>query len=259
MNQVAKLTASAVAIPPRLPDVPPVAADFVRDAEAYAERRMAFAAACRDEREEMFVGLAPRPPALRPDQRNEVARGLAYLEAECRPPSATMLGAWLAPINAAVRNPQSREDLAVRVAAMVDLLGDLPAGAFTLEARRAMRCEFFPSAAEVRKAVEPHARRLVARVEALRRMVDPQPAGDDRDAPREEVTPEQRAAMAAQARALVAELRGGGTSEGVKPGGKALPLSDGAMLAHYRRLASEGNAAAATRVAAIEARLGLDA
>jgi hypothetical protein len=75
----------------------------------------------------MFVGLPPAPPNLRPDQRAEVAGGIAYLEAQSGPVTAAHLTAWLAPINGAVRNPQSREDLAIRVAAMCDLLSD-PAG-----------------------------------------------------------------------------------------------------------------------------------
>jgi hypothetical protein len=259
MNALAPRNANAIALHQHLPEPPlprPVA-DHLDRLKAHAAERAAFAAATERQREEMFVAAPPALPALRPDERAEVVRGVEYLERHTGPVTMPQLAAWLAPINAAVRNPQSREDLQLRVAALHELLADLPAGCFTQQARRDLKPEWFPSAGEIRAVVEPGARQMRATLDALRRLAaPPKPAEPEPD--RMPRTPEEIAAVQAKAREAIAALRAQEVERAKVPA-KALPLSDGAMLAHYRRLAAEGNAAAAFRAAQIEQRLGLDA
>lgn len=260
MNALAPRNANSLALPQQLPEppLPRPAAEHLQRIRAHAAERAAFAAASEREREGMFVAAPPALPALRPDERAEVIRGIEYLERQTGPISLPQLAAWLAPVNAAVRNPQSRDDLQLRVTALHELLADLPAGCFTIQARRDLKPDWFPSAGEIRAVVEPGARHLRASLAALRRLAEPPQAAPSSSTEPVARTPEEIAAVQAKARALMAEMRARQEQERRAPA-KALPLSDGAMLAHYRRLAAEGNAAAAVRVAQIEQRMGLDA
>lgn len=247
----------AVAIPHALPmpPVPEPVAAHMRHAELHAEARAAFAAASPEERETMFVGSAPALPVLTGQVRRDAEIAEAALARETSPVTAAMFRAWLGPVNAAVRNPQPQADFEVRCMGLFTLLDDLPAGAFTAEARRALPA-FFPSAEDIRKAVEPGARRLRATLATLRDALAAKPQQDAQQPVRE---PQHvRDAMAEQARLLAAELRAAGAEReaaGRQPA-RAVHLSDGALLARYERLASEGNFAAAARAAALRARLG---
>ncbi len=251
-------SASGVAIPERLvePAVSPAAASYIGASIAREAERAAFAAASPTQRETMFVSPIPARPALTRQQVAECERAADAIAWHLRPVSLPHLAAWLAPVNAAVRNPQSRDDMMARVVALHEMLGDLPGGAFTADTRRRLRPDWFPSAGEIRAVVEPGARLLTAQHELLLRMVEPvaaEPAAPSYTPP----TEAERAAMSAKAHAVMAELRAAATErEAGKRGaaGRALPLSDGALLAHYERLASNGDRAAAFRADAIRAR-----
>lgn len=248
----------ATAIPQHLPTAAmPLAAErYIVAAIAREAERAAFAAATREQREVMHVSPLPRRPDLAPAERAECLRGAEYLARQMQPVSLGHLAAWLSPINASVRNPQSRDDLAVRVRALHEMLGDMPAGAFHVAARRALSPDWFPSAGEIRAAVEPEARKMRANAGWLRSLAaEPEP---ERAPVPAYPTDAERDAMRAAATARMAELRAAaGERERGKRGvaGKALPLSDGALLTHYERLAEQGNRAAAARADAIRAKM----
>jgi hypothetical protein len=65
------------------------------------------------------------------------------------------LAQWIEPINKACAKPLAPEDLGPRLDAILILLGDLPAFAFTLDSARRVRSLGFPSAAAIRTAVAP--------------------------------------------------------------------------------------------------------
>jgi hypothetical protein len=277
VNALTPRTASALSIPDRLllPALPAAAAAFVSRLDGWLEQRQRRDEAERRAREsdkpnpailreleDTFVPAKPARPFLTDADRQMLAAALADMDARLAPVTAPVLAAWLAPINAVVRNPQSREDFQTRVLGLADLLADLPAGAFTAEARRSMAPDFFPSVGEIRRAVEPNARALLSRRKALDEMAAPPPA-----APTPSDTPEKRSqeaveAVRAKAAALVAELTQTGTTH--RPTARAAPVSDGVLLAGYEIAAQNAatpaaREAAAYRAATIRKRLGIEA
>jgi hypothetical protein len=238
---------TALAIPQALPapPVPASVAGFARAVQLHAEARAAFAAASEAEREQMFVGSPPRPPMLAERERAEAKRAADAIAWQLRPVPPALFRAWLGPVNAAVRNPQGAEDFEVRCAGLHALLDDLPAGCFTAEARRALPA-FFPSAEDIRRAVEPGARRLRALADALTASLAPVP-GPTLPGSAAPPSPEERAAMLAQARQVAAELRANADAReaGDRPAAKAVPLSDGALLALYEAMGDAGKHRAA--------------
>jgi hypothetical protein len=163
------------------------------------------------------------------------------------------LAAWLMPVNAASKNPQAPADFAMRVAGIAEMVGDLPAAAFTAETRRALRSDgFFPSHEAVRAAVEPVAatwRRKRAALRNLRAIGAP-----DRDET-PTATAEQRAQSVARADAIVAELRARARQA---PASKpvARPLSPEALIAAYE---ATGTPAALYRARTLRAQHGGEA
>ncbi len=243
---VARTAAGAPAIPPHLPlpAMPEPVARFVRGLDAHAAERARFHAATPEQRESMHP-IAPTMPRLSEAERAEAARVLAQMASPLAPVSLATLRAWLAPVNAGCRNPQDQRDFEIRLRGIWTLCEDLPAGAFTADARRGLP-EFFPAALDVRKAVEPNARRLRATVDALERALappPPAPLAEDRRAR----TPEEIAEVRARARAAAAELRDREPPELRKV--REAPISPAALLASYERAAAAGNAAAAIRAA----------
>lgn len=248
----------AIAIPATLPapPVPAAVASFVSALAVHADQRAAFAAASETEREDLFVGSAPRPPMLRGADRDEAKRATAHMARQIAPVPHAVFRAWLGPVNAAVRNPQGAEDFEVRCAGLHALLDDLPVGCFTADARRALPA-FFPSAEDIRRAVEPGARQLrglAAALDAALIPPQPQPAEDDSRPP----SPDEIAAMQAKAKQVAAELRGMAAERemGDRAPARAVPLSDGALLERYDALAAQGNGAAKLRAAALRRQIG---
>lgn len=207
MNDLATVrTANGVpAIPPHLPlpPMPATVASYLRGAEAHVAERARFAAATPEQREGQHL-MPPRLPVLTTNEAAEARRLAAGMAGAMAPVSLATLRAWLAPVNAASRNPQGREDFEVRVAGIHAVCDDLPAGAFTTDARRLLPA-FFPAGADVREAVAPGAGRLRAAHAALLRVAEPpRPAvAEPERGPR---SPEEIAyvqARAAEARAVL--------------------------------------------------------
>jgi hypothetical protein len=78
---------------------------------------------------------------------------------------------WIRPLNAACSRPEKDEDaLRARVAAILGLLGDLPAAAFTLESARRVRAVGFPSATAIRTAVNPAVKAMADEIARAKRV-----------------------------------------------------------------------------------------
>jgi hypothetical protein len=198
------------------------------------------------------------PEPVQPVVRAEAARAAAALEASLRPATLDEWRAFLLPILAAVANPPDRNAFSARVAAIAEALRDIPAGALSADAQRdVMRFNrFFPTPADLEPLLRPRCAERMADLSTLRRIAV---APTEREP--EQIAPEARAAMAERAHALAAEIRASAEAQERGPGGRprAIPISDGALLAHYERLADGGNMAAAMRAAALRAKLGAEA
>ena len=94
---------------------------------------------------------------------------------------ATRLAAWLQPLNAACARPLEPKELASRGLAILALLGDLPAHAFSPESMRRVRAVGFPSASAIRTAVNPAVKALADEIARAKRV-----GGDDAERPRGE-------------------------------------------------------------------------
>lgn len=212
MNAISQRHSGAVFIPARVeaPALPPKVATFLQASEAYATARAKWQSLPPEAREDVFVGIPPTAVVLTDGEASEVARAEAHLAAQLNPILMAQFRLWLAPVNAAVRNPQSEEDFAVRCQGLFGMLDDLPAGAFTAEARKALP-GFFPSAADIRQAVEPGARRLLSLIAGLRAAQRPvEPKGSDIPEARAERTPEEIAEVKAKVAAFMAERNAAG-------------------------------------------------
>ena len=173
MNVIAQRSTGALDIHARVeaPPLPAKVAAHVRAVAAIAAERERFYTLSLEARENAFVPRLPPAPALSSAELEDVERAIGEMEQRLQPISLALLRLWLGPVNAAVRNPQSQEDFAARCHGLIALLDDLPSGAFTRDARRALP-NFFPAAADIREAVEPDARRLrvlLAGLEAVQR------------------------------------------------------------------------------------------
>jgi len=165
---------------------------------------------------------------------------------------------FLRPIVAGVRNPPSEGDCKARAVALAAALPNVPAAwlAQTWRQAEAMRkFAFWPAVADFAEMFEPELRD--ARESADRRLRLAAPAPDFDGPPLRSA--EEILAVKAKARALVAELTATRPEDRATSPVRPAPISDGAMLEHYRQLAARGNGPAAVRVAQIEERLGLDA
>lgn len=158
---------------------------------------------------------------------------------------------FLRPIAASVRNVPDAQEFAARAAALAFALR-VPVAALT-EARQRDLCrrsEFWPSVADV-ETVFAGAWRDAARSRAIATSGwAPMLAGPATTGP----TPEERAALAARARDLAAELRSRmQPSETRRPA--ARPLSPQQLLALYDHAAQRGDAVCARRAASLRRQL----
>jgi len=170
---------------------------------------------------------------------------------------------FLKPVAMAVRVQPSEKEFKVRVATLAHAM-KVPAAWLAQPWRQAeamRKFAWWPAVSDLAEWLDDD---LKAERESRDRkqrlaLAGPKPVAEllDMSAPRER-TPAEIAHVRASARRLEAELN----ERAATPAGmhaRPCTLSEGAMLAHYRRLAAEGNTAAAVRVAAIEQRMGLDA
>jgi hypothetical protein len=172
--------------------------------------------------------VAPQPVSDADWRAAQVAAD--RFEALLAPMTPDVLGAWLLPVNAASRNPQAPAEFAMRVSGLAEMLGDMPAAAFTSEARRALRTGFFPSHEDIRAAVAPVAEAWRRKRDALRNL-----PRIGREAPaRVMPNDDERATMAARALLVAQELRSSG-SDLSRPRPRASYLSGEALRAARER------------------------
>ncbi len=108
------------------------------------------------------------------DVQAEARRVLAIVEPFAAPVFEAAVRAWLAPVLGAVRNPQGDAAMTAWFPGLMLAVGQLEAGAFTIETQRAalQTFDFFPSAADVYRVVSGPAMVIRRRVQVLRRIVD---------------------------------------------------------------------------------------
>jgi hypothetical protein len=184
------------------------------------------------------------PPLVSPADWRAAQEAADQFDAMLAPITAEVLAAWLMPVNAASRNPQSPQDFALRVAGIAEMVGDLPAAAFTAETRRNLATGFFPSHEDIRAAVEPVADAWRRKRNALRslRQSEPRPAPEVGA-----IAPAERQAAVERARAIAAELRSAAAQRRPEPV-KAAPLRPAELIAAYEAEAAKGNTVAAARL-----------
>lgn len=144
------------------------------------------------------------PASLQPEARRVADAAAAALQ----PVAPETLTSWLAVVNAACEYPLSTGEFVARAAAIAEVLANIPAAAFTDDARRnlATSVSRFPSAKQIMDAVKPEAERLTGKLDALRRLAA-RPAADEPAPKRPAVSPEQKAADEARTEAMVANLK----------------------------------------------------
>lgn len=136
---------------------------------------------------------------------------------------------FLRPVALAVRNTPTEDDAKGRAAALAFALR-VPPSALTEARQRDLcrKCEFWPSIAEIEALFAEHWRDM-ARTRALATaggapMLEAPPPV--------EITPEDRQAMSAKAKALIAEL-GAGASTAARPRSTPRTLSPADLIAGY--------------------------
>lgn len=178
------------------------------------------------------VGVEP----VRPVVRREAERAAAELSNTLRPATPKEWAGWLSPMRAVLVNGPPDQPALMRAAtAMASVLPEVPACALNPETQReVMRSfKFWPTPSEVWPILQTRIEPFIAELGALRRIVN---APEERERP--QPTPEERAAMAEQARRLAAELRASASERdmaGRAPPPKAKPVSQGALLMLYER------------------------
>jgi phosphatidylserine/phosphatidylglycerophosphate/cardiolipin synthase-like enzyme len=167
---------------------------------------------------------------------------------------------FLKPVAMAVRNTPNDAEFRARVAAVTHAVA-VPAEWLRQPWRQAdamRRFQFWPAVYDVAEMFADDLRAERESAERRQRLAPPEPGDDWLNVP----LPEEVAAVQAKARALIAELTG--TSPDHRgPPPKALPLSEGVLLARYERQAEESHDPDLRRLAAIRAehirnRIGAD-
>ena len=190
-----------------------------------------------------------------------VREAAALLRSHDAPPATTRaIVAWLRPIVAAVRGgaPATESDLQVRAHAVAVACADLPAEVFTVAAATAglRSWQWWPSAAEVRQVVEAEAAPWRARRRALAAVaaswVSDYPDGSEGH---QAANVEQKKAISAlvgSMRAEVAEREQAERDARAPLKARAYHLTPAQLADEYRRLAAQGNTAAAVRLEMLE-------
>jgi len=189
-------------------------------------------------------GFRPAPPLLAPAEWAEAQRAADALDAMMSPVTPALLAAWLIPVNLASRNPQTPDQFAMRAAAIAELVGDLPAAAFTAEARRNLGTGFFPSADDVRNAVGPVAMDWARQRDALRRLHQAEAAQSPRGSAEERAeTMEERKAYGELNRATIEAMKDVAASKqrNGEPS-KANHLSPAQRIAGFRAIGQHATA-----------------
>lgn len=161
---------------------------------------------------------------------------------------------FLRPVALAVRNIPGDDDFRTRVAAIAHAV-KVPAEWLRQPWRQqeAMRkFQFWPAVFDVAELFAEDLKAEAERRDRRARLAAPEPVRALSDALNNR-TPEAIAHVRAAARSLAAEIAGDGPQAARKV--EPQHLSDGAMLAHYDAMASQGNRAAAARAAILRRRI----
>ncbi|QCN95864.1 hypothetical protein D3093_11675 [Azospirillum argentinense] len=113
------------------------------------------------------------PPALAVEAREQLAR---LREVQLAPAELTSIRGWLVALGNAVASSSALapEDVEVKIAALLGLLDEYPAGVFTRATlkRAAQKFTFFPSFAELSKLLDEEESTLNVKRERLRQIID---------------------------------------------------------------------------------------
>ncbi|MDO9502156.1 hypothetical protein [Falsiroseomonas sp.] len=254
MNEIAPLRPSAES--DALPEAPPGIAPMSQA----AEEAVALAVAAREARPDNDA------PRLATGQvaavQDEISRRLAAIERTlgngCDDQTIT---SWLWLCVGLIGHPRDPDEAMHRFAALRLALRELPRRSFTVRSARAVAAanKWFPGLQEMLAILTPEAEdlrrerlRLHSAMKAFQASTSDPPA-----------TPAEREAMAAAARARVAELLAASREDRARPGGdKPLHYSPEALLAHYQRTAAGGGPfakIAAVRVQHLRKQIDADA
>lgn len=200
--------------------------------------------------------LASERPVFDPD----AAVALRSMEQLCGPPDRWLIEAWLNRLSAGMKRPVSGAEIQLRTAAVCVACSGVPLGAWShetvVEALR--KFDWFPSAAEVFRLLEPHAKRILGERDALARIVEADP-----ERPRavvSEPTEDEKAAVAEIVQKFHRERSF--AQDNLMPRMRMIRpkrSQDVALLSMYRKLAAgpDKSAAASVRVNMLERKLGI--
>lgn len=116
------------------------------------------------------------PAHLQPEARRVADAAARALQ----PIGPEALARWLATVNGACEYPLPMAEFEARCRNIAEIMGDIPAAAFTDDARRTLATTVsrFPSAKQISDAVKPEAQRLAGKLDALRRLAARPPAAE---------------------------------------------------------------------------------
>ncbi len=195
---------------------------------------------------------------VHPQFRHEAERARNLYASMCQPFDRQQLITWLYPLVAASRIVPSDEDFMAKASVIAIAVSDFPRACFTAETQReALRMfKYFPSAADVCDLLEPTRKRLVGRYQALMAMLAPR-STEPEPTERQKLTQAQRDAIIAEFHPKFAAVMGEARQPEVRSAThRELPLSDGALLMIYEKLAADGSAAAVIRRDMLRKKLG---
>lgn len=160
---------------------------------------------------------------------------------------------FLRPLLAALNSRPSREEFTARCAAIAFALPRIPTSLLTPWRQReaVARFKFLPSPAEISEWLAADLRDERERADRAERLSLPAPQPEPVTRSAEEI-----AAVSAKVRAFVAEVNDREAQQRRPAADRPATLSEGVLIEHYRRLAENGNKAAAFRVQAHEAAAG---
>lgn len=200
-----------------------------------------------------------RPVSLRPGLAEEAKRHIAVLDRVLLVAMAPDWERWLKPLAVLPNAPAGGDKFRLEVSAIAFANNDVPAALLTVERQRdaLRRFGFWPTPKDVAELFRPFVREVQHERVALQRIAT---AGDrlSPPPPSESERERIRSGMAG----LVAELADRGHETAARerrPSARAMPLSDGALLAEYDRIAAgSGACAAAAQVCADALRVKLE-
>lgn len=162
---------------------------------------------------------------------------------------------FLKPLLAAMNQQPSREQFNSRCAAIAFAMPEVPRSMLVpWRQRDAMRTfKFLPSPQEIAEWLGPDLRAERETQSRRAGLALPAPsAAENRD-------PVEIAQVLAKAKAFASEMDSRRQPDGEMAPVRPMPLSDGALLTEYERMAAEGNGMAAVRAKTLRERLGIEA